>query len=65
MVEAVSKSVIQKTTEATDNLIDNKISERITKVSKISQRSLKINMTKEYLRKEIYLQKKDKKSLTI
>ena len=65
MVEAVSKSVIQKTTEATDNLIDNKISERITKVSKISQRSLKINMTKEYLKKEIYLQKKGKKSLTI
>ena len=56
---------MQKTTEATDNLIDNKISERITKVSKISQRSLKINMTKEYLKKEIYLQKKDKKSLTI
>ena len=55
-----SKRVIQKTTEATDDLIGNKTSNRITKVSKCSpqniQEQLQMKMMKKSLKKDIYLQ---------
>ena len=37
--EIASKRVIQKTTEATDNLIRNKIADKITRVSKTSPKN--------------------------
>ena len=37
--ETASKRVIQKTTEATDNLIRNKIADKITRVSKTSPKN--------------------------
>ena len=37
--ETASKRVIQKTTEATDNLIRNKIADKITRVSKTFPRN--------------------------
>ena len=55
-----SKRVIQKTAEATDDLIGNKTSNRITKVSKCSpqniQEQLQMKMMKKSLKKDIYLQ---------
>ena len=62
-----SKRVIQKTAEATatGDLIGNKIANRITKVSKNSQQNnlekVQTSMRKKYLKKDTYLQKKDKK----
>ena len=51
--------MIQKTAEATGDLIGNKIANRITKVSESSQQDnsgqLQMNMIKKYLKKEIYL----------
>ena len=38
-LQTSSKRVIQKTAEGTDNLIGNKISKKITKVSKNSQQN--------------------------
>ena len=62
-----SQRVIQKTAVATGNLIGNKIADKIAKVSrnshKIIQRQLQMSMTKIYLKKNIYLQKKDSKLL--
>ena len=52
-----SKRAIQKTAEATGDLIGNKIAHKITKVSKSSQQ---MRMIKKYLKKDTYLQKKDK-----
>ena len=47
------------------NLTDHKIADRITKISKNSQqviqKQIQISMIKRYLKKDIYLQKKDKK----
>ena len=60
-----SKRVIQKTAEATGDLIGNKIANRIIKVSKNSQQNnlekVQTSMRKKYLKKDTYLQKKDKK----
>ena len=59
------------------NLIDNKITyavaesydDRITKIQKIHnkiiQKQLQMSMTKKYLKKDIYLQKKSRKLLII
>ena len=61
--------MIQKIAEATDDLIGNKIGDRITKVQKIDnkviQRQLQMRMIKKYLKKDKYLQKKDNKLLMI
>ena len=46
--ENSSKKVIQKTAEATGDLIGNKVANRITKVSKISQRNNSETVTNEY-----------------
>ena len=53
-----SKRVIQETAEVTGDFIGNKIANRITKGSKTLEK-------KEYLKKDIYLQKKDRKLLMI
>ena len=64
-----SKRVIQQTAAVTGDLIGNKIADRITKVSKIYnkiiQKQLQMSMIKKYLKKDKYLQKKDKKLLMI
>ena len=61
--------MIQKIAEATDDLIGNKIGDRITKVQKIDnkviQRQLQMKMIKKYLKKDKYLEKKDNKLLMI
>ena len=43
-----SKRVIQKTAEATDDLIGNKIASRITKVSKNSQQNISETVANEH-----------------
>ena len=66
-LKASSKRIIQKTAEATDDLISNKIAVQITKLQKIHnkliQKQLEITMIKKYLKKNMYLYKKDKKLL--
>ena len=65
----MSLKLLQKkqSAEATDDLIGNKVDNKIAKFqkihTKINQRSLQINIIKEYLKKDMYLQKKDKKVL--
>ena len=46
--KASSKIVIQKTSEATDDLIGNKIVDKITKISKTSQQNNSETVTNEY-----------------
>ena len=62
-----SKRVIQKTAEATGDLIGNKIADRTTKSSKDSQQNNSETVTnqpdKKNTKTKIYLQKKDKKLL--
>ena len=67
-LKTTSKIVIQKTAEATGNLIGNdlsgnKINDKITKTSKTSKQNNSETTTnkfnKEYLKKKISLQKKD------
>ena len=66
-LKASSKRIIQKTAEATDDLISNKIAVQITKLQKIHnkliQKQLEITMIKKYLKKNMYLYKKDNKLL--
>ena len=61
--------MIQKIAGANDDLIGNKIGDRITKVQKIDnkviQRQLQMKMIKKYLKKDKYLEKKDNKLLMI
>ena len=62
-LKSSSKIVIQKTAEATEDLIGNKISNKIARVSKNSQQNISEIVTnehdKKYFKKDIYLQKKD------
>ena len=60
--KTTSKTVIQKTAEATCNLIGNKIVKRITKVQKfrtihnrIIQKQLQMKIIRKYLKKDIYI----------
>ena len=57
-----SKRAIQKTAEATGDLIGNEIAFRITKVSKIHnkliQKQLQMIMIKKYLKKVIYISRR-------
>ena len=68
-LKAASERAIQKTSETKSNLIGSKITDRITKVSKTSQQNnsekLQINSIQKHLRKDINLQKKDRKLLMI
>ena len=52
--ETASKRVIQKTTEATDNLIRNKIADKITRVSKTFPRNNLEANEEDILREKIY-----------
>ena len=67
-IKTVSKRAIQKTTEATGNLIGNKIADKITRVSKKSSTELHSKNDNVYSeiekpKKDTYLQKKDNKLL--
>ena len=68
-LETASKRANQKTAEATGDSIGNKIADRITKVSKTSKQNnpetVTNGMIKKYLKKDTYLQKKDRKLLMI
>ena len=56
----------QKTAEATGDLIGNEIANKIAAVSKNSQQNdSEMNMIIKYLKKDKYLQKKDRKILMI
>ena len=65
-LKASSKRVIPKTT---GDLVDNKIADKIKTFQKLHSRRIKkqlqIIMIKKYVKKEKYLQKKDKKCLMI
>ena len=60
-----SERVNRKKIEATGDLIGNKIAYRTTEVSKNAQQNNSETVIQKYLKKDIYLQKKDKKLLTI
>ena len=68
-LKTTSKRVIQKTTKSTSDLTDNKIANKNTEVSKNSQQNnletVKNEVIKKYLKKDIYLQNKDRKLLII
>ena len=68
-LKTTSKRVIQKTAAATGDLIGNKITNRITKFLQSSQQNNSETVTNEiiqrYSKKDIYLQKKDRKLLKI
>ena len=67
--KTVSKRTIQKTTETTGDLIGNKIANKFTKVSKTLQKNniekLQMTIVNKYLKKDIYIQRKDKKLLMV
>ena len=60
-----SKRVIQKTAEATGDLVGNTIGNEITSISKKQQQvnHTQMRLTMKYQKKDIHLQKKDKKLL--
>ena len=70
-LKITSKRIIQKTAGATGDLIGTKIADALANLTavklrksqklyrKIIQRQLKMNMIEKYLKKDIYLQKKD------
>ena len=60
-----SKRAIQKTAEATGDLIGNKIADKVTGVSKTLPQNNSVTNEEEILRKDIYLQKKDRKLFMI
>ena len=57
-IKAVSKRAIQKTAEAADDLIGNKIADNITKVSKTSPQN-NSETNEKHIVKNIYLQNKE------
>ena len=57
-IKAASKRAIQKTAEATDDLIGNKIADSITKVSKTSPQN-NSETNEKHIVKNIYLQNKE------
>ena len=60
-----SKRTIQKTAEATGDLVGNKIADKIISYSKKKQQMnhTQMMLAMKYQKKDIYLHKKDKKSL--
>ena len=68
-LKTASKKAIQKRVEATSYLIGSKITDIISKVSKISRRynseKLQMSIIKKYLKRDIYFQKKNRKLLII
>ena len=67
LLKSSSKRVLQKTAEATDDLIGNKITNKIVKLSKNSQQNnletVRNENDKKIATKDMYLQKKDKQFL--
>ena len=67
LLRSSSKRVLQKTAEATDDLIGNKITNKIVKLSKNSQQNnletVRNENNKKIAKKDMYLQKKDKQFL--
>ena len=67
LLKSSSKRVLQKTAEATDDLIGNKITNKIVKLSKNSQQNnletVRNENDKKIAKKDMYLQKKDKQFL--
>ena len=66
VLKTASKNAVQKTAEAIVDLIGNKIaiSQKFQKIhNKMIQRQLQMRMIKKYLKKDIYLQKKENKLL--
>ena len=67
--KTASKTVIQKTAEATGDLIGNIIADKITKIlifyNKIIKKQFQMSMIKKYLKKDIYIQKRDRTLLLI
>ena len=59
--KTASKGATQNTAEVSGDFIDNKTAGKSTKVWKNSR--LLMSMIRKYLKKELYLQKKDKKLL--
>ena len=68
-LKATLIKVIQKTAEATVDLIGNKAADKLQKSQKLRnrliQKQLQMNMIKKYLKKDISLQKKVRKLLMI
>ena len=64
-IKTASKRAIQKTAEATGDLVGNKFADKITSASKnrIMKKYSQIKLIMKYQKKDIFLQKKDKKSL--
>ena len=62
-IKTVSKRVIQKTSEATGDLIGNKTADKITSISKKSSNNNNDGVELTTHKKDIYLQKKDSKLL--
>ena len=60
VIETASKRVIQKTAEATGDLVGNKIADKITSASKncIMKNHHQLTLIKKYQKKDIFLQKK-------
>ena len=65
----LQKEQFTKTAEATADMNGNKIFDKITKISRTSpqtnSQTKKKSMMKKYLKKDIYLHKKDRKLLMI
>ena len=59
-MKTASKRTIQKTAEASGDLIDNKVADMLTSISK-SLKKFQNQMIKKYIYIYIYKQKKDKK----
>ena len=62
-IKTASKRAIQKTAEATGDLIDNKIADKLTNHSENLHKVMKLIMKWKYQKKDTYLQKKDNKLL--
>ena len=67
-LKLLQKKQFKKTTEATGDLIGNKITNKVIKISKTSQQNSSETVTNEHdneIPKKRYIQKKDRKLLMI
>ena len=62
-IKTASKRLIQKTAEATRDVIGNKIADKITSSSKNPKTCIQMKLITKYQKKDIYLHKKDNKLL--
>ena len=61
-LKIAGKKAIQKTAEASGDVVGNFIADKITSISK-KKKLTKMRLTMKYQKKDIYLHKKDKKLL--